>query len=451
MQTTFLTLNLLVLALVGPGEASDVGVSEQVQSLDRDWERSQAKFRHDYETASTDDDRMKIQAQFQESLHALGKQALSVVSDRPKETAAIDALLWLTRRGLSPESSEAWKVLVREHLTSDRLVPACMATRRDVVSNTVLAERFLREVIAQTPHREVRGHATFALANFLNFQAEALEQYESNPRDSWIPKMTPENRAAVLARRPDDLLREAEELYETVAARFAELRDHRNRPLGELARGELYEMHHLGIEKATTGIERTLAPDINGEDADGRSFRLSDYRGKVVVLTFSGNWCGPCRSMYPEERELVTAFKDKPFALLSVNTDKARETLKKSITTGEVTWRCWWDGQPGGKICTSWGVDVFPTIYVLDHRGAIRYKGQGRKTLKEAVETLLKEMATNPGGSKYALTSLAREPRHLLKASSSIRQAGRARHHSNWRRIHARRWNCRGSACRPGC
>ena len=307
MRTTILMLNLFVLALVGQSEASDVSMSEQVQRLDRDWERYRGKFTHDYEAASTDDDRIKIQSQFEESLHALGKQALNVVSDRPKEPAAIDALLWLTRRGLSPESSEAWKILIRDHLTSDRLVPACMATRREVVANTVLAERFLREVIAHTSHREVRGHATFALANFLNFQAETLEQYESSPRDSWIPKMTPENRAALWLGAPTIYSGRPRDCSKTVAARFAELRDHRNRPLGELARGELYEMHHLGIDKASTGIERKLAPDIKGEDADGRSFRLSDYRGKVVVLTFSGNWCGPCRATYPEERELVTA------------------------------------------------------------------------------------------------------------------------------------------------
>ena len=45
-----------------------------------------------------------------------------------------------------------------------------------------------------------------------------------------------------------------------------------------------------------------VAPEIEGKDADGDAFKLSDYRGKVVVMTFSGNWCGPCRAMYPDER-----------------------------------------------------------------------------------------------------------------------------------------------------
>jgi thiol-disulfide isomerase/thioredoxin len=400
MRATILMLILGVPAFIGQGDASDARISEEVRSLERDWARFEGKFRLDYDAASTDNDRKKILVQFEESLHSLGQEVLKLVRDHPGEQVAVDALLWLTRRGLRPESSGGWKILLHDHLKSDRFVPACIATRRDVVANTVLAERFLREAMAHTPHREVKGHATFALANFLSFQAEALEQYGSNPGDSWIPKMASEDRAAFVARRPDDLLREAERLFETVATRFPDLKDQRNRLLGELATEELYEMRHLGIEKASPGIEGKVAPDINGADADGRAFNLSEFRGKVVVLTFSGNWCGPCRSMYPEERELVTAFKDKPFALLSVNTDKSRETLTKLIATGEVTWRCWWDGEPGGPICTRWGVESFPTIYVLDHRGAIRFKAVGRKKLKQAVETLLNEAASQSKGKE---------------------------------------------------
>ena len=54
------------------------------------------------------------------------------------------------------------------------------------------------------------------------------------------------------------------------------------RRLAKLAEGELFEVRHLGIGMA--------APDIAGEDADSQKFKLSDYRGKVVLLDFWGNW-----------------------------------------------------------------------------------------------------------------------------------------------------------------
>ena len=52
---------------------------------------------------------------------------------------------------------------------------------------------------------------------------------------------------------------------------------------------------------------RETAPEITGDDLNGRPMKLSDFRGKVVVLDFWGDWCGPCRAMYPHERSLVDA------------------------------------------------------------------------------------------------------------------------------------------------
>src|SRR5688572_22947341 len=63
------------------------------------------------------------------------------------------------------------------------------------------------------------------------------------------------------------------------------------------------------------------APEFDGEDFEGRRVKLSDYRGKVVVLVFWSTRCPPCRAMIPHEREMVERFHDRPFALIGVNND----------------------------------------------------------------------------------------------------------------------------------
>jgi peroxiredoxin len=99
--------------------------------------------------------------------------------------------------------------------------------------------------------------------------------------------------------------------------------------------------------------------------------------------------------MYPHERSLVARLKDKPFALLGVNSDP-RDRLKRVMKKENITWRSWWDGgDTGGPIATKWNVHGWPTIYVLDHKGVIRYKGPREKALDQAVDTLLVEMQTS--------------------------------------------------------
>lgn len=95
--------------------------------------------------------------------------------------------------------------------------------------------------------------------------------------------------------------------------------------------------------------------------------------------------------MYPRERELVKRFKDESFVILSVNTDEDRETLRRSIACGEITWRCWWDGGVEGPITTRWSPEVFPTVYVLDSDGVIRYQNVQGEELDQAVNVLMRE------------------------------------------------------------
>jgi hypothetical protein len=97
--------------------------------------------------------------------------------------------------------------------------------------------------------------------------------------------------------------------------------------------------------------------------------------------------------MYPHERSLVKRLADKPFALLGINSDINKEELKKVMEKEEITWRSFWNGPEGtnGPIAKKWNVHGWPTIYVLDHKGVIRYKNVRGEKMDEAVDKLLKE------------------------------------------------------------
>jgi len=129
---------------------------------------------------------------------------------------------------------------------------------------------------------------------------------------------------------------------------------------------------------------------------DGVPFRLTQYRGKVVVLTFWATWCGPCMAMVPHERTLVERFEGKPFALLGINGDLDRDTAKRAVRERQINWRSWWNaGAKNEPISKTWNVRGWPTGYVIDHKGIIRYKNLTGRELEEAVARLLQEAETS--------------------------------------------------------
>jgi hypothetical protein len=97
--------------------------------------------------------------------------------------------------------------------------------------------------------------------------------------------------------------------------------------------------------------------------------------------------------MYPHERSLVKRLESKPFALLGINSDSDREKLKEVLKKEEITWRSWWDGgNTSGPTASKWNVTSWPTIYVLDAKGVIRYRDLRGKDLDEAVDKLIQEI-----------------------------------------------------------
>ena len=98
--------------------------------------------------------------------------------------------------------------------------------------------------------------------------------------------------------------------------------------------------------------------------------------------------------MYPHERSLVKRLADKPFAIIGINSDKDLEKLRDRLAEESITWRSFWNGPKGtgGPISTRWNVRAWPTIYVIDHQGVIRYKNVRGDALDAAIDELLAEM-----------------------------------------------------------
>ena len=145
------------------------------------------------------------------------------------------------------------------------------------------------------------------------------------------------------------------------------------------------------INKLAVGA---VAPDITAKDTDGKEFKLSEYRGKVVLLDFWGHWCPPCRAMYTRKRLLVQRLKDAPFALIGVNSDKDKDLIKKQNEVDEMPWRSFWNGPEGvsGPIAKDFRVRGWPTLYLIDHEGVIRHCWIGNPandTLEREINALI--------------------------------------------------------------
>ena len=99
--------------------------------------------------------------------------------------------------------------------------------------------------------------------------------------------------------------------------------------------------------------------------------------------------------MIPHEREMVERMKDKSFALIGINSDGSRSALNKILKENKITWRHAVDGSTEGPLATRWNVHVWPTIYILDAKGVIRYRDLRDKQMEDAVNILLKEVASS--------------------------------------------------------
>ena len=112
-------------------------------------------------------------------------------------------------------------------------------------------------------------------------------------------------------------------------------------------------------------------PALTLKDLEGGSHRLSDYRGKVILVNFWATWCGPCRDEMPSIQELKNKLAGKPFVVLAVNLDEPESRIRKFLSQMKLDFIILLD--PERKAARAWGARILPASYVIGPDGRIRY------------------------------------------------------------------------------
>jgi peroxiredoxin len=274
-------------------------------------------------------------------------------------------------------------------------------------------ERLFRAVIEKDPNRYTRGLACLWLGQYLKRQSERIRSLreDSEKARHWEAMYLEEGAGKesfnrFIARDPDALMKRAEQALERSLKEFP------SDPAGDsrltrAARANLTTDVQAELDEIRNLATGKPAPEIMGTDIDGRSFKLSDYRGKLVLLAFWAGWCGGGRDFAALERSLAETMRTRPFVLLGVNSDSDMVKLREQMNAEHITARSWCDGggnaNAPGPIARRFNVHGWPSLYLLDARGVIQHKFFGtpsNQTLNSAIAALVQTAEEGGGAAK---------------------------------------------------
>jgi peroxiredoxin len=131
--------------------------------------------------------------------------------------------------------------------------------------------------------------------------------------------------------------------------------------------------------------------DFSLNDLGGREVRLSDYRGKVVLLEFWATWCPPCIMAIPDLNDINSKFKGRDFALLAVSIAERKELVREFAEEHGINYTVLLDHK---EVNSQFGVMTIPTTFIIGKNGGIVAKHLGfvpglAELLSEEIERLL--------------------------------------------------------------
>ena len=151
--------------------------------------------------------------------------------------------------------------------------------------------------------------------------------------------------------------------------------------VAKLAEDELYIIQHLSKGR--------IAPDLIGVDSGGRPLKLSDHKGKVIVLLFWNNTMPEGIQVVKITAAMARKFQSRPFIVIGVNSDTLKE-LRDLEADSTIPWINFSD--PTNKLAEQYRVGVRPLVYVVDGERKIHYAGAPGSFAELTADALLSEM-----------------------------------------------------------
>lgn len=253
-------------------------VDEQLVELRQTHRRTMRELGAKFREAEDAAERTEIMKEREDAMAEIAQRALDLADSVKGQDAAADILIWIATQLSGDAKQTAIKTLFSEHIESESLGTLAVTVSRGMPSPNT--ENMLRELIEKSPHDSVKGGTILALSNYLT----TLKRYAELPeaaRDRLAAQIGEGGEEYLAKRTAEAIDKELESLLEEAVEKYADV-EYGRRTVGEEAESQLFVIKYLSIGK--------VAPDIEGEDIDGEEFKLSDYRGKVVVLDFWGDW-----------------------------------------------------------------------------------------------------------------------------------------------------------------
>jgi peroxiredoxin len=136
----------------------------------------------------------------------------------------------------------------------------------------------------------------------------------------------------------------------------------------------------------------TKVPEIALPDTKGVTTKLSDLRGKVVLLDFWASWCGPCRQSNKRMQKIYSKYKSKGFEILGVSVDERQGAWLNAIKQDKIEWMQVIDNKAnsGSPLLRYWNIRYIPSTFLIDQQGKLISINPDHEGLQVLLDDLLK-------------------------------------------------------------